>query len=533
MAGSGFNSQNMKLAREMLEACRFSYKMYAQSCQYPLDPFFESHGASDSARNRLMAAVHGDYRTSSDITKFDPVDYDLLRPPSPSEGVIYRGGIQEEPYILLQPREFDRKISFHAGFDLAGKPVKYGGGELAGATGRRRCAFFQGRTGMTATWRQSGWPTWLGAVVYDPETGKLIIVFRGSRSGNGARALMGAKFSSAGSPDWVTDMNYLKTEAVEKFNGAQLSCGFYYAYESCKHSLKAAIQSALGGAAPRATYVTGHSLGGALAQVAYLDLSCGDLARDLLMARPEAWSPLQCFALSAPPVIVGRASHHRLALDADVTQVMHYFCPGDAVHSSPLLDTSLIPKIMRVGGWVLENFSHPLTSPVHIGSEIALESRSLFPESHEPRDVFKGLNAGTLDETFWPTFTFAHTSPAGPYISNFTGGALDDELRAALELSLPPDRALARAIQWKNVIESKTNAETVTQHIDLWQEAVELVDKLRARSPKSLSERDARVRVKEIRQTLVNGARATSQTATSSCYWTLLQGLSAREHYLL
>jgi hypothetical protein len=536
MPGSGYNSHNIKLARAMLEACRFSYKAYAQSCSYPLDPFFESHGASDSARDRLMESVHADYKTSADAAKFDPVDYDLKKPPNPSEGVVYRGGVKDEPYILFQPRDLDKSIAHHTGFDLDGREVPHGGGAIGSASGRKRCAYFQGKTGMTKTWKTSGWPTWLGAVIYDPETNTVTIVFRGSRSGNGARALIGAKLKSKGSPDWVTDMNYLKSEDVEKFGGASLCCGFYYAYESAKRSIAAAYRSAVGVAIPSAVYITGHSLGGGLAQVAYLDFTCGDLAREITFAQSassgvNAWAPVQCFAISAPPVIIGRESHRKLAMDADATQILHYFCPGDAVHCSPLLDSARIPTAMRAGNWVLENFSHPLTDPVHVGCEIQLESNSSFPESHEPRDVYRGLHAGTLDPHFWPTFVYNHTADAGPYISDLTTGAPVEALRDALEHSIPPDRALARAMLWRSVIKNESKAEAFTNDITTWQKAVNLAEELQTRNVSQSALNSVKASIKELRKSLVAGARSTGSMATSSSYWTLLQGLSVREEF--
>src|SRR4051812_38259106 len=36
---------DIETARIMLEFCRFAYKAYAQTCVYPMDPFYESHGA--------------------------------------------------------------------------------------------------------------------------------------------------------------------------------------------------------------------------------------------------------------------------------------------------------------------------------------------------------------------------------------------------------------------------------------------------------------------------------------------------------
>lgn len=525
MPGSGYNSPNSKIARQMLEACRFIYKAYAQTCTYPLDPFFECQGDNDT-RNRLMTAVHADYKTVADCAKFDPVDYDLKKPPNPHQGVVYRGGVGEEPYILFQPRAYDLAIASISGFDLEGRKVPYGNQTLGGE-GRNKCAYFQGKTGMTKTWPTSGWPTWLGAVVYDPVAQAATIVFRGSRSGNGARALTGAKFKSKGSPDWVTDMNYLKSETASKFNGAEMSCGFYRAYESCIPSLQAAFRDAVGNSPLKNIYVTGHSLGGGLAQVCYLDLSCGTLANNLVFGNLLT-ANIQCFPISGPPILLGRASHEKISFDADVTQVYHYFSAGDAVHCSPLLATNLIPAPMRAGNWVLENFSHPFTDPVHIGVEVQLTTGSSFPEAHEPRDVWKGLHGGTVDDTFWPTFKFNLTSPSGPYVTDVTSTYVTSHLREALANSITPDMAIARTMQWRSVITKAANAEVVGRHLETFQRAVGLIAELRARSVSGGASMSVRSSINDLRRQLVAGL-STGGDATKACYWTMLQGLSASE----
>lgn len=66
-------------ALDMLEHCRFAYKAYAQTCAYPMDPFFESHGKGvwQGARDRLMEALHKRLGTSELVAKFDPVQYNI------------------------------------------------------------------------------------------------------------------------------------------------------------------------------------------------------------------------------------------------------------------------------------------------------------------------------------------------------------------------------------------------------------------------------------------------------------------------
>jgi hypothetical protein len=91
----------MLMARNCLELCRFAYKAYAQSCQFPMDPFYESWGPGfkvlESARDRLMAHIHDTLETpqSSDNRKFDPLLY-FSRTPNPHKGVVYQGGIDSK-----------------------------------------------------------------------------------------------------------------------------------------------------------------------------------------------------------------------------------------------------------------------------------------------------------------------------------------------------------------------------------------------------------------------------------------------------
>src|SRR5687767_8398230 len=101
-------------ALEMLEYCRFAYKSYAQTCVYPMDPFYEAHGEGfvQGARDRVMAYVHDSLKLDDGSQKFDPIEYDLKRTPDPSKGIVYRGGVGKQPYILFQPRKLDNSICY-------------------------------------------------------------------------------------------------------------------------------------------------------------------------------------------------------------------------------------------------------------------------------------------------------------------------------------------------------------------------------------------------------------------------------------
>jgi hypothetical protein len=101
------------------------------------------------------------------------------------------------------------------------------------------------------------------------------VAFRGSRSGSGSRALRQAfsEADAAGNPDWITDLGYDRRDAAEgtghiSMTGA-VARGFAQSMKSILPQLSRCLVKAAEvrrGAIPDHIYVTGHSLGGALAQ---------------------------------------------------------------------------------------------------------------------------------------------------------------------------------------------------------------------------------------------------------------------------
>lgn len=535
--GSGFNSKNMKVARQMLEYCRFAYKLYAQSCAFPLDPFFESHGlGGDDARTRLCKQIHKDLGSpreappwravmplvgrSTGVDKFDPVEYLLDSTPNPHKGVVYRGGAKDEPFILFQPRPLDKSIAYAKGYDLAGRAVDEGA-PLARSAGNLRCAYFQGKTGLTQSHPTVGWPSWLGAVVYDPTAKTCVIVFRGSRSGVGGRALGQALTKSAGSPDWVTDMNWLKAVNVGKYDGASMGAGFHYAFESCKESLKAAYQDATRGGAPEKVYFTGHSLGGGLATVAYIDFVAGDLYAQLGRTFSKDLE-VACYPISAPPVILGRDAHQKMGMNIDATQIFHYFCPKDCVHASSLVEFSGLKLLNGVVG----AFTHPRTDPFHLGTEICLASSASFPAAHEVFEVWKGMHAGTLDEEFWPTVSFNFKAERGPFYEGLPA-SLQDDFKDALRESTREKHAAGRVEDWLSVVKSSERAADVRRDVSTFNEAVAtLRAKLNAQSALARSTMDDKIQALRTRLLKQCFQDAKSHRASSSCYWVMVQLLT-------
>ncbi|NOK20606.1 lipase family protein [Corallococcus carmarthensis] len=552
---------NAQTALEMLEYCRFAYKAYAQSCVYPMDPFYESHGAGmwQGARDRVLAQVHKLLGSDVGIHKFDPIEYDLKTPPNPRNGVVYRGGTGASPYILFQPRELDRSISFSKGVDLEGEdiPLKiqglFGEQTLLGlehpdADGSKRCCYFQGKTGMTQTHPKAGWPSWMGAAIYDPDLERLVIVFRGSRSGSGGRALGQALVNSAGSPDWVTDMNHLKEAKVGRFSNATLSAGFWYAYESCQESLAAACLEAMHGRVPREILFTGHSLGGALAQCAYLDLVGGELL-EKVYAKIRNRVSVYCYALSAPPVVLGSSAKEKIELHlGGEPQVFHHFSPYDAVHNSKRVKTSGVTAVNSLVGTV----THPLTSPTHLGLEIPLKDCTLaFPDAHEPEEVRRGL-VGLIrkesrmglpaDPGFWPTFDFNPTGAWGMSVQpggEWATETLAAHLKIALITSVTEERARLRAQLWADVVKGSGKKkddyaaleDTDGESFEAFASACGILSELS--NPFTENRKQNKLQLKALRNEMIKSFQgASGHKATSSVYFVMLQYVTATQYGL-
>lgn len=522
------NCEAMKTARKMLEYCRFAYKGYAQSCAFPLDPFFESWGPGfkflPSARDRLLAHVHTQLQTRPEERKFDPIAYRLTETPNPHHGGIYRGGI-DDSYILFQPRPLDLSISYARGYDRRGTAVD-AGPRLEARDGAVRCGWFQGRTGMTQNHPDAGWTSYLGAVLYDRRTQEVTITFRGSRSGDGTRALVGAQIKSEGSPDWVTDMNHLKGTKVSKYGNSTLSCGFFYAVESCLVSLIAAYRDAVNGPV-KTIHVTGHSLGGALAQVAYVDLTCGELGRQLGLMTADA-PAIYCYPISAPPICHGLESQHWLSRNANASHIHHYYNPRDLVHASPLVDGSKT-RGLSFGNWVAGG-AHPLTDPLHLGSEVALDCDDIFPNAHEPDLVWRGMNGGAIERSFWPTFKLDVISNVSS-ISSLSDPNLTASLKSALSKSHSALTCKARASQWLAVTKDSDRAGLARSGIELFDTASSLLDDIERPGNDPMKVTRARDALKTARKSLIEGGYRdpSKHSASSSCYYTLLLSLAVRQ----
>jgi hypothetical protein len=531
---------NYLTALDMLEYCRFIYRAYAQTCLFPMDPFFESHGEGlwQGARDRLMETIHKGRKSTKEVTRLDPIEYDLDHAPDPRNGVVYRGGTGEDPFILFQPRRLDKAIAVAQGTSLTGEDTNC---IVTGASGSKRCCHFQGMTGMTRSHPRDGWPSWLGACIYDSRDRTMVVVFRGSRSGSGGRALAQAELESVGNPDWVTDMNHLKGVAVSRLGDAVLACGFWYAYESCRTSLEAAFYEALHHGELEKVFFTGHSLGGALAQCAHVDMVGGTLLEDgKAMSARKKKLERHCYAISAPPICLGKESAATVGKLCG-ENIYHYFAAKDSVHDSPEVTLSAA----SLASSMTTTLSHPLAGATHVGTHIKLPCVEPFPLAHEPFVVRKGIVNALARETnmnlgadpgFWPLFRLDPLVTSGSPVTDVPFG-FDDEVRAAMNPSTSKNAASNRADLWSAVavgFKTKQGYEKIGymegEAFDVFNEACKLLHDLN--NPFGCVDLVGKTRtVKALRKQLVHQYRgAKDHKATSASLWTMLQYLSVRQY---
>ncbi|MGK0263814.1 MAG: hypothetical protein ACI8UD_002467 [Planctomycetota bacterium] len=261
-----------------------------------------------------------------------------------------------------------------------------------------------------------------GASSYDVH-----VSFRGSRSGTAGRAFFEALSTNnaSGNPDWITDLGFasvpepLRSSIATTGNVAR---GFATSMKSILPQLIACLQKTaeLRGGSPNNIYVTGHSLGGALAQHFASAVLIGDDYGPAgsgtampAMLRSWPWSNLKLITYGAP-----RAGDESWARELTTEQLQSpYYDRGfvpfddDALRS---IDSSIGPRLIdpsRPVGYRVLISTDPITNAIPgedggpVGQTVYVNktdsSTSVFgvpsPDDHEPEAIRNKILGATAD----------------------------------------------------------------------------------------------------------------------------------------
>ncbi len=395
-----------------LDLCILSYHLHAQTLIWPNDPYMEQVATSTTQRREnFMAHAHTHFNGQNGFrgpgstqgwpsnVLLDPImsRYNQMYPWRPvfvsserrdwlwhQTPTVITDKIQNVYVSKYLPGHVD-PLTLPLPAPLAPPSLVAQRPNTIANPGTDRLYGFEGGTG-TITGSAPSWSLMGFCLARDNPGGgsyDVHIAFRGSRSGAAGRAAMGGIQSGSrsftlrqrdengvrawkvpgtgrhvprGNGDWVTDMDMNETVADTgvSVHGAA-SRGFSSAMKTCAPLVVnnlAAIQ-AWKGAAPRYIWLTGHSLGGALAGEMTSALVCGDTYGPYGAALPGAlanwpWDKVRLVTMSAP--VVGGDRFHatlnskvyarRVYLGSDpITQSTRHHHVGSDVHLTPLDST--------------------------------------------------------------------------------------------------------------------------------------------------------------------------------------------------
>jgi hypothetical protein len=316
-----------------LDLAIYAYQLHAQSMVWPIDPFYEEHaGPRGTSRETLIALIRawseatgpGIYRGPGvlagqpDNAALDPIIYDYARIHPWSDAISNNDGRWTE---YLTPRAItgrirDVYVSARATgtSDVVVAHLVPGRNDADDDAADVLCVF-EGGTGDKGETGQPALYSLMGFVLArDTHDGgyDVHVTFRGSRSGDALRAVTGA-FSdkeASGNPDWVTDLGWDAVSASTGAGDITKTGGVHRGFaRSMRYELPTAfacldtIAQLRGGAAPTNIYVTGHSLGGGLAQHFASAVLLGDeydVEHMPASVRDWPWRELKLITFSAP-----------------------------------------------------------------------------------------------------------------------------------------------------------------------------------------------------------------------------------------
>jgi len=443
-----------------LDLSILAYQLYDQSLVWPFDPHYEELSGEGDQRKKFMNKVHNwavgmgseqvtnragirSYRGPGALSGFphnlthDPIlfDYSQVVPRrrslSNSNGrwTEYRTPEKitatiKDTFVCYRPTNAAASTS-----TLARVPQ---GPRRSKIVGSNSLLTFEGGTGDKGEQNQPASQSIMGFVLLrekDSGAYDIHIAFRGSRSGDLLRAAIQALSDSRakGNPDWITDLGYDRLSSDQGVSHissvGKVHRGFARSMQSIYPNLFRCLSHVAKlkpGAYPDNIYVTGHSLGGALAQAFVSGVLMGNTygPNGRGKAMPTAlskwpWRQIKLVSFSAPRI--GDAEFARV-LTVDRLQSEQFSSrinPVDrrAFRPSNRLITGRLLDVSRPAGFRVLHSKDPVTTEKgaggkHVGKTVYVnEPKALDivsppdPSAHEQKVVrdllLKDLNDST------------------------------------------------------------------------------------------------------------------------------------------
>jgi len=444
-----------------LDLSILAYQIHGQSMVWPIDPYYEEHaetlgtprptmlelvrdwaelrGPAQVAANAGLDAYRGPGLLAGlpDNPTHDPIIYNYARIHPWSHTVTNN---EEQWTEYLTPDAITRRIRDAY---VAARPIG-GDGSTVTVTQVPRgrvdsdpdasdvlCAF-EGGTGDKGAAGQPASYSLMGFVLArDTGNGSydVHVTFRGSRSGSAWRAITQAlsENEAAGNPDWITDLSWDKLQLDEISTTGGVDRGFAYAMT---YALPGAFGcmttiAQLRGTAPDEIFVSGHSLGGALAQHfasavllgdAYGPSGAGPAMPPELAGWP--WPELKLVTFSAP-----RAGDYTWASALSQTALASgLYDPGPLqtidADAHELLDPGIVTRLndaTRPAAFRVLISTDPITTThgggdgTHVGTTVYANGTSLVdwiglvnPDDHEPMNVREDMLGQFADPSIPP-----------------------------------------------------------------------------------------------------------------------------------
>lgn len=413
-----------------LDLAILAYQLHGQSLIWPHDPYYEDLSNKTKGRATMVAKVQAwaaetgktqsktpqldAYRGPGSLNGFpnsanhDPIiyNYDLIDPWN--NAIMNAAGTWTE---YLTPRTITANIKqVQVCYRPSGQPIsattsseiERQHNHVAADAGDYLLAF-EGGTGDKGEANQPASQSIMGFIMTrDNPNGSydVHISFRGSRSGSAGRAVL-QSFSgenAKGNPDWITDLGYdrLSPGAGGAFVSTvgKVHRGFVKSIKSIMPNLMNCLQKVpplKEGVAPNNIYVTGHSLGGALAQQFVSSILMGNkfgpdgkgagLAASL---RGWPWTNIKLITFGAPRV--GDAVFAE-TLTVDKLQSEFFstaFSPADP-KAIKVSNTNIIPRLTnskRPAAYRVLNSKDPISSHKgaggkHVGKTVYVNPKKI------------------------------------------------------------------------------------------------------------------------------------------------------------